>query len=1096
MSIICNSKTIAASIIRFSRVSGIGLALLAASSQPVIAADQPTIASAIDGLEMRSIGPALMGGRISDIDVHPTNSSTWYVAVGSGGVWKTTNAGVTFTPVFDNQGVYSIGDVTIDPNNGDVVWVGTGENVSGRHVAWGDGVYKSVDGGKNWTNTGLNTSEHIGNILVDPRDSNVVYVAAEGPLWNAGGDRGVYKTTDGGQSWEAVLQVDEDTGITDIEFNPANPDVIYAAAYQRRRHIWGFMAGGPNSGIYKSTDAGETWSRKSAGLPKGDMGKIGLAVTAADPSLVYATIEADDDEKGFYRSADQGESWTRQNPYISGGTGPHYYQELVASPQTADLVYQMDVFLHVTRDGGKTIDYLGTGREKHSDNHAFWIDPEDDFHMIVGSDAGLYESFDQGTTWRHFPNLPVSQFYKVAADNSEPFYNILGGTQDLGTLFGPSRTMITEGVRNQDWYVPLGADGAGVAFDPVDENISYMEYQEGVLFRHHKDSDELVFIQPKPAPGDAPERWNWDAPIVISPHDASRIYFASQRVWRSDDRGNSWQAISGDLTTGQNRYELEYMDRVWSVDDLHDYYAMSQYATIPALSESPVTEGVLYTGSDDGLIHVTSDGGGSWQQAGDLPGVPERSYINDIEASLFNADTVFAIADAHKTGDYSPYVFVSTNRGRGWSSIAGDLPDGTIAWAIQQDHENPNLLFLGAEYGVYVSLNGGTNWHMLAGAPPIAFRDIKLQRRDNDLVGATFGRGIYILDDYSALRTMANEGFGDSATLFPVRDAWWYIPTEPMQAIGMPTLGSDSFKTPNPDFGATFTYFIDEKLTTAKEKRHAQEKSIRNEAGDIPFPGWDRLTGESLESKPRIMILVRDSEDQPVRWLEANNEEGTHRLSWDLRFAAPDAIDLSEPGFSPPWATAPLGPLAAPGRYSAQLFAIAAGNARPLGDAQEFNVKPVRAAAGDSDYQEIASFQREVADLQRKIANASEEIGRTKELLRHMKAAAVSASGASLSLFTDLDSFEQKLTRLETRLSGDPVRQALYESRSPAISARAANAAMSFSTTHAATATQQSDFEIASKDFAAFKADLESLLTTDLEALEADLTDAGAPSWR
>jgi len=644
--------------------------------------------------------------------------------------------------------------------------------------------------------------------------------------------------------------------------------------------------------------------------------------------------------------------------------------------------------------------------------------------------------------------------------------------------------------------VPLGADGAGVAFDPSDENISYMEYQEGELHRHNRDSNELVYIQPKPAPGEEPERWNWDAPVLISPHDAARVYFASQRVWRSDDRGGSWQAISGDLTTGQNRYELEYMDRVWSVDDLHDYYAMSLYATITAITESPQAEGTLYSGSDDGLIHVTSDGGANWQKADELPGVPERSYINDIEASLFDSNTVFAIADAHKTGDYSPYVFVSTNRGRDWDRISGDLPENTIVWAIQQDHENKDLLFLGTEFGVYFSVNRGANWHQLSGAPTIAFRDIKLQRRDNDLVGATFGRGIYVLDDYSALRAMSEDGFGKEPALLPVRDAWWYIPSEPSQAIGMPTLGSDSFTTPNPDFGAIFTYFLNKEFKSSADSRHEQETVIRKDNGNVPFPGWDQLTAESTEAKPRVMLRVSDHEGQPVRWLEGANVAGIHRVAWDLRYPAPNAIDLSEPEFSPPWATEGVGPLAAPGRYTAQLFAIAGGTATPLGEPQGFNVKPVRPAAIGTDYQEITNFQQEAANLQREIANAYEEIGRTSELLRHMKAAAVAAPHASPSLFTDLDAFAQQLSRLKTRLSGDRIRSRLYEPSSPAIASRAGNAASSMYTTQSATATQRSDFEIASKDFAAFKADLKSLLSNDLVRLEVELTTAGAPSWR
>ncbi|MCG8468888.1 MAG: glycosyl hydrolase, partial [Gemmatimonadetes bacterium] len=396
------------------------------------------------GLRLREIGPALMGGRIADIAVHPTKSSTWYLAVGSGGVWKTTNAGVTWDAIFEDQPSYSIGDVEIDPRNPDVVWVGTGENVSGRHVGWGDGIYRSRNGGSTWENLGLSDSQHIGKILIDPRDSDVVFVAAEGPLWSPGGDRGLYKTSDGGTTWDLVLEIDEYTGVTDVEFAPGDPDVLYAAAYQRHRQIWGHLAGGPDSGIYKSTDGGETWREITVGLPTGDMGKIGLAVTPANPEVVYATIEASDDERGFYRSLDRGESWEKRNSYISGGTGPHYYQEIEASPKEADIVIQMDVFFQITRDGGVTFENLGTGAEKHSDNHALWIDPANTQHMLAGTDAGVYETFDEGTTWRHFPNMPISQFYKDAVSNREPFYEILGGAQDLGTLWGPARTTNTE----------------------------------------------------------------------------------------------------------------------------------------------------------------------------------------------------------------------------------------------------------------------------------------------------------------------------------------------------------------------------------------------------------------------------------------------------------------------------------------------------------------------------------------------------------------------------------------------------------------------------------------------------------------------------
>ena len=523
---------------------------------------------------------------------------------------------------------------------------------------------------------------------------------------------------------------------------------------------------------------------------------------------------------------------------------------------------------------------------------------------------------------------------------------------------------------------------------------------------------------------------------------------------------------------------------------------MSKYSTLTTISESPVSEGVIYTGSDDGLVQATTDGGTSWQRAGAMPKVVSRAFINDIEASLFDASTVFAIADAHKLGDYSPYVFESTNHGVTWRSISGDLPDGTIVWAIQQDHQDKNLLFLGTEFGVYFTVNGGVNWHKVAGAPTIAFRDIKLQRRDNDIVGATFGRGFYILDDYSPLRTMAEASFGKVSTLFPVRNAWWYIPSAPSQAVGMPTLGSDSFASPNPDFGATFTYYLSEKHETSKDKRRSTEKLIRKKGDDVSFPGWDKLTAESLESEAQVMILVSDKAGNPVRWVEATNKEGTHRVSWDLRLPAPDAIDLNTPEFVPPWAGSPQGPLAAPGAYSAQLFALTGEQVLPLGEPQKFMVTPVRSAPDGTDYAEVAHYQEETSALMREVSNATEELGRSKELLRHMRAAVKAAPRAAPSLFGRLDNFGQSLSQLESRLWGDPVRSRLDESSSPSIGGRAYNAANVSGTTRAATATQRSDFEIAKSEFAIFSADLNTLISSELVQLEADLLAAGAPSWR
>lgn len=1080
--------------IRSARVTLASVAILIALVPKLAGQTAEQLSQVAAALELRAIGPAVMGGRVADIAVHPTKRSTWYVAVGSGGLWKTANAGITWTPIFDDLPSYSIGDVALDPNNPDVVWVGTGENVSGRHVAWGDGVYRSRDGGRSWEQMGLERSEHIGKILIDPRNSDVVFVAAEGPLWASGGDRGLYKTTDGGRSWEHVLEIDEHTGVTDVEFNPANPDVMYAATYQRRRHTWSFLAGGPESGIYKSTDGGDTWRRVGVGLPSGDVGKIGLAVTPANPELVYATIEADSSERGFYRSMDQGESWDRRNSYISGGTGAHYYQEIEASPTDPNVVYQMDVFIQVTRDGGATFSNLGTGREKHSDNHAMWIDPDDPNHSIVGTDGGLYESFDDGTTYRHFENLAISQFYFLALDNSEPFYNVLGGAQDLGTLYGPARTTNVEGVRNRDWYVPVGADGADVAFDPNDPHTFYVETQQGNLYRYDQRSEEALDIQPQSAPGDDPERWTWNAPILISPHASDRLYFASQRLWRSDDRGDSWTAISGDLTTNRNRYELEMMDRVWSVNALYHNGAMSKYATITAISESPITEGVLYTGSDDGLINVTEDGGADWRLAGSLPGVPERSFINDVEASQHDANVVFAAADAHKTGDFTPYLFRSSNRGQSWQSITGDLPAETIVWAIQQDHVNPDLLFIGTEFGLYFSVNGGTNWTKLSGAPTISFRDIEIHRRDNDVVGATFGRGFYVLDDYRPLRTIGTGAIASGSTVFPVRDAWWYIPNVPMQARGRPTLGSTDYSAENPPFGATFTYYLDDIPQTAREVRREAERQLSDQGANVPFPGWDALRAEAVESGPRVLLMIRDAQNQPVRWIESPPQGGFHRVSWDLRRPAPDPIDLTVPDFIPPWARAAEGPLAPPGRYSVELVLVSASGVQTLGTPQSFEVKPVPNAPPGTDFVAVAAFQQETSELVRRIASAGEEIGRGRNRLRHMRAALLRTPQADPALFGRLDDLNGVLAGLQTRLNGDQVRGQLNETSVPSIRSRVGRVVDGhWGTRQTPTATHRRNLEIARTDFEAFSRDLSAVLDTTLPQLEADLEAAGAP---
>src|SRR6056300_781881 len=729
----------------------------------------------LDAFAFRNVGPAFLSGRIADIVFHPENDNVWYVAVGSGGVWKTENAGTTWSPIFDDQPTYTTGCIVLDPSNPEIVWVGSGENVGGRHVAYGDGVYRSLNGGNTWENMGLKKSEHISEIIIHPDNSDVVWVAAQGPLWNKGDQRGLYKTTDGGRSWKKVLGDDQWTGVTDIVIDPRNPQVLYAATWDRHRTVAALMGGGPGTAIYRSVDGGENWTKLTNGLPKSNMGKIGIAISSQNPDVIYAAIELDRTKGAVYRSDNRGASWKKMSDTVSGGTGPHYYQELYASPHEFDRLYLMNVRVLTSGDGGKTFVQLKE-QDKHSDNHAIVFKKDDPDYIMLGTDAGIYESFDLAETWRYIKNLPLTQFYKVAVNNAEPFYHIFGGTQDNGSAGGPSATDERQGIANKHWYKTLFADGHQSATDPVYNDIIYPETQQGGLHRIDLVTGEQVYIQPQARAGEPHERFNWDAPILVSPHDPARLYFASYRVWKSDSRGDDWTPISGDLTRNEERLNLPIMGRQQSWDNAWDVMAMSNYNTITSLAESPVQEGLLYAGTDDGFIQVSENGGESWRK---IPvtalGLAPRTFVNDIKADLFETNTVYVALDNHKEGDFSPYLFKSTDQGKTWKSISGNIPDRTLVWRMVQDPVKKNLLFVGTEFGIYTSLNGGEEWHKLGGAPTISFRDLVIQKRENDLVAASFGRGFYVLDDYSALRQMKPSSLSEPAALFETRPAKWFV---------------------------------------------------------------------------------------------------------------------------------------------------------------------------------------------------------------------------------------------------------------------------------------------------------------------------------
>lgn len=1060
--------------------------------------DPETPPSPFGGLELRALGPAFMSGRIADIAIDPEDTSTWYVAVGSGGVWKTTNGGTTWTPIFDDQAVYSIGCLTLDPNNRNTVWVGTGENVGGRHVGFGDGIYRSRDGGASWEKLGLENSQHISKIIVDPRDSDRVFVAAQGPLWSPGGDRGLYLTTDGGTTWAKVLGGGEWTGVTDLAMDPRDPDTLYAATWQRHRSVAALMDGGPESGIHKSTDGGLTWRALKAGLPEEPMGKIGLAVSPQRPDVVYAAIELKRRTGGVWRSSDRGESWEKRSDAVSGATGPHYYQELVAGPHQFDRIYLMDMRIQVSNDGGKTFTRLPE-KFKHCDNHALAFVADDPDYLLAGTDGGLYESRDSAATWRYIANLPVTQFYKLALDDRTPFYTIYGGTQDNSTQGGPSRTDTANGIRNRDWFITVFADGHQPAVEPGNPDIVYSEWQQGNLVRTDRTTGEIVYIQPQPDPGDPAERFNWDAPILISPHSPTRLYYASQRVWRSDDRGDSWRPISPDLTRDQDRWHLPLMGRVWSYDSPWDVGAMSKFNTITSLAESPIVEGLIYAGTDDGLIQVSENSGGSWRaiEVGSLPGVPARAFVNDIKADLFDADTVYVALDDHKFGNFKPFLLKSTDRGRSWTSISSDLPDRHLVWRIVQDHVKPGLLFAGAEFGLFFTTDGGGHWEELGGnVPTIPFRDLAIQRSENDLVGATFGRGFFVLDDYSCLREITKDGLTDEARLFGVRDAWWYIPRRPLGGEGVASQGAAHFIAPNPPFGAVFTYHLGQALQSLEEERLEAEKKLEKIGDDTPRPDWEQLDRERREETPTIVLTVRNQGGKIVRRLEGPSAKGFHRVSWDLRY--PSTTALGTPPATNPDNDHPLrngGWLAPPGFYTVTLSKMLRNTVTDLGGPQTFEVKPLREGVLEgSTPAEIELFVNQVASFERAVSAAGLAITEAFEHVDLMQGALARSSAEPTGLDTELGALEARLHQLDQALRGNQSRAGVGEAVPPTIIRQLDVIRMGnrFST-YGPTPTHRRSLGIAQAEFAPLVEDLHHLLEIDLPEFEVKMETAGVP---
>ncbi|NWF89851.1 MAG: glycosyl hydrolase [Ignavibacteriaceae bacterium] len=964
--------------------------------------------STFNGLKFRNIGPAWNSGRISDFAVNPQNHSEYYVAVSSGGLWKTTNSGTTWVPIADTIQAYAMGCVTLDPNNPYVVWLGTGENNHQRALGYGTGVYKSIDGGQTWKHMGLKDSRQIGGIVIDPRNSNVVYVAAEGSVWGPGGDRGLYKSTDGGVNWNNILKISENTGVNNIIYDPRNPDVLYATSEQRRRHVFTKIGGGPESAVYKSTDAGATWEKIMKGLPSVDLGGMGIAISPVNPDVIYLSVEAAEKQGGFFRSTNRGASWEKMSDMNSKG---QYFNEIYCDPKNVDKIYLMDVYSKVTLDAGKTWKNIGQDN-RHVDDHAMWIEPNDPNHFLIGGDGGIYETFDGGVSWLFKANLPITQFYRVNVDNEFPFYNVYGGTQDNQSMGGPSRTISADGIINSDWFMTNGGDGFWTAVDPTNTNIVYAESQYGGMIRYDKQSGEIIDIRPEPTKGEKTYKWYWDAPFILSKHSPTRLYCAAEKVFRSDDRGDSWQLISDDLTKKLDRNSFKVMDKYWSIDAVEKNVSTSQYGLIVSLAESPLKENLLYAGTDDGLIQVTEDEK-TWRKIDEFPGVPEFTLVSDILPSRFNENVVYAAFNNHKRDDFKPYVLKSDDKGKSWKSISGNLPENGAVNTIVEDPTKPNLLFVGTEWGVFFTIDGGEKWIQLkSGLPAIKVPDIVIQEREKDLVLATFGRGFYILDDYSPLRMIDKEFLNKEAFIFPVRDALMYIPKN-----GRYGQGSAYFKAPNPDYGAVFTYYLKEVPKTLKAARKEKEKELFKKGEFIPQPTVEELRMEADEKTPYLVFTITDDAGNIVRKINSSASAGINRVVWDLRYESSSPVNLKDNKFETTEKSS-SGLLAMPGKYFVSMSMIVRGEEKRLFGPVEFNAVVLNnTTLPAANRQEMVDFQKKTSLLAKTVMGAqkfAEELVKRTDFVRQ----ALNSYSAPFELLSKANKVAKELSDVLFKFNG------------------------------------------------------------------------------
>ena len=963
-------------------------------------------------LAFRSIGPASMSGRIADISVIEAPRAlrggrlgmSMYVAVATGGIWKTTNGGITWAPVSDSIGVGSVGAVAAAPSNGDVVWVGSGEANNMRSSSWGVGVFKSTDGGKTWSTPMLPKTQHIGRIVIDPRDPDIVYVAAMGPLWAPGGDRGLFKTIDGGKTWTNTKSISAQTGFTELVMDPANPDVLYAASLQRERREYGFLPGGPESAIWKTTDGAKTWTKLTNGLPTGDIGRIGLTVCRSRPGTVYASVHAKAAANGLYRSDDAGSSWKLVN--TSNGTA-WYYSQVRCDPTDAEHVYRLNANSQESYDGGKTWVGFAAGGGVHGDAHALWINPEDREHIVLGNDGGVDISNDRGRTWHNVENIVGAQFYAIAVDNAKPFYNVYGGLQDNQTWGGPSRTRNAFGPSNADWYRMAGGDGFYNVPDPLDHNIAYAESQNGGVVRYDARTGQTKSIKPYPKNGER-HRWNWSAPIVPSRHTGRMVYIAANHLFKSTDRGDSWTTISPDLTRGIDRDSLPMRGAIPLRDVLGLHEGTAEFSNISSMSESPRRAGLLAVGTDDGLIQVTQNDGKSWTKTASFPGVPDTTFVSRVQFSTHDEGTIYATFDGHRSNDFKPYVMRSTDFGRTWTSITGDLPGGGSVQVIREHFRQPNLLFVGTEFGAFFTVDNGVHWTQLkAGIPGVPVWDLQIQESWNDLVLGTHGRGVYILDDVGPLEKLAEAKRAAVAYLFPVRNEM-AMTLNNSRNSGM---GSTGFTGQNPENGVRLAYLIN-----------------------------------VISTDDTAKLEIIDGGGRIVRELPVPRRTGMFRPVWDMRVGAPltAAVDTNVSagrapvsggggGFGGFGRAAIPSYLAAPGNYTARLTITPRGKPSTVLSQRFALLRDAQQVLSDGELKALDAFRFKVVQFQKSFAaqqfRGDSVVARFAEM---KKAAAANESKVTPELKADLVAIDKELASYVKEVGQAPGARARGTSGPPA----------------------------------------------------------------